>query len=131
MYTRETIDKMNSLSLEVFGTKSKWRKFMDKGDFIHLTEDTKKLTIDEETKKEKYETVQTPVMHVGKNGGEVEQMVIKRYTLEEVEQVMLYIQHRNKMIAEMVQKQKAEHEAKQEAAKVVSQATGSSGGERA
>ena len=43
-YSREVIEEMNALSLETFGTKSKWKKMVEKGVAELIEEDTKKLT---------------------------------------------------------------------------------------
>ena len=77
-YSREVIEEMNALSLETFGTKSKWKKMVEKGVAELIEEDTKKLTMKDG--KEVVETVKTPLMHVGSSGGELHQSTLRRYT---------------------------------------------------
>lgn len=119
MYNRETIEEMNKLSTEVFGTKSKWKKMVEKGVAELIEEDTTKLTIKDG--KEHKETIKMPSMHVGINGGELHKSVLKRYTVEEAKNFMLLVKDRRAQVQAAIKRieeqQKAEAAAKAEAEK--------------
>ena len=119
MYNRETIEEMNELSTETFGTKSKWKKMVEKGVAELIEEDTKKLTMKDG--KEVVETVKMPSMHVGINGGELHKSVLKRYTVEEAKEFMLLVKDRRAQVQAAIKRieeqQKAEAAAKAEAEK--------------
>ena len=128
MYNRKLIDELNELSKEVFGSKSRWRKLVDRGSAEVVMEDTTRLHADGSK-----ETVQTPVMHVGANGGEVQQQQLVRYTPESIKEKMLFMKkQRDEMFATLLKQQEDQKAAKeglkaQEQAKnMVSAASGSS-----
>lgn len=118
MYTRETINELNMLSKEVFGSSSKWKKMVEKGVPELITEDTSRFN-----EKGEKEVVKTPKMFVGPNGGELYQSSLNRYTVESVKEFMLGVLVKRKSFEESIKKQKEENLAKQEALK---NATGSS-----
>jgi hypothetical protein len=125
MLDRKTIEELNELSLSVFGVKSRWRKLVDRGSTEIVMEDTTRLHADG-TK----ENVQTPVMHEGKAGGQLQKQGIVRYTPESIKEKMLFMKkQRDEMFATLLkqqEEQKAAMQAQEEAKNAVSSASGSS-----
>ena len=128
MYDRKTIDELNQLSKEVFGSSSRWRKLVERGSLELIQEDTTRLKHDG-TK----ETVKTPLMYVGPNGGELPQSQLVRYTVETIKEKMLSLKAQREQFFEMIKKQQEEQKAAKEAAEaakkteeMVASASGSS-----
>lgn len=119
MLDRNTIEELNELSLLTFGSKSKWRKLVEKGEAELVTEATKRMGADG-----KYETIETPQMYVGPNGGEVKISTIKRYTVESVRERMLSMKAQREAIYAAWHKQQNDAKATEEAKKAVSKAAG-------
>jgi hypothetical protein len=125
MYTRETINELNALSREIFGTTSKWKKMCEQGVVQLLEEDTTLLTIKDG--KEVKETVKTPVYFKGKSGeAEIEQSRLHRYTVEEVREFMLMVKDRRAQVRETIRKLEEQKKAQEAARTVVLAATGTS-----
>jgi len=126
MYDRETVNELNALSKEIFGSTSKWKKMVEKGVPELKEESTKKLTVKDG--KQETETVKTPVFHTGKDGNcEMHQYYLHRYTIPEVREFMLTAKERKEQVRAMIKKIE-EQQRDQAAAKqtVQEQATGSS-----
>lgn len=124
MYSRETVNELNALSKEVFGSTSKWRKMMEKGVAELVEEDTKKLVIKDG--KEVTETVKTPKLYVGKSGGELHQHILKRYTVEEVREFMLMVKDRREQMKQAMKLAEEHRKAEAAAKQVAERASGSS-----
>jgi len=123
-YPRALIDELNQLSKETFRTKSKWRKLVEIGEVVPVTEDTKRLTIGEDGK-ENVEIVKTQVMHTGKNGGEVPTFALKRYTVDEVRAKMLELKEQHAKILEAIRKGQEQKKKQEEAIALAARASGS------
>jgi hypothetical protein len=121
MLSRKVIEELNALSKEVFNSTSKWRKMCEKGVLTPLEEDTVRLAADG-TKT----TVKTPVMHVGKNDGEIPRFYLKRYTPETVREFMVGVLLKRQQFMEAIKKQQADQKAAQATKDAVSEAAGSS-----
>jgi hypothetical protein len=122
MYSRETIDELNALSKAVFGTSSKWKKIIEKGVHTLYDEDTTRVNTNG-TK----ETVKTARLHVGKNGGELPEYYLNRYTTESVKEFMLNVLVQRQRLQELLKKQKEDEDLKKELAKqTLEESSGSS-----
>lgn len=121
--------ELNALSTEVFGTSSRWQKFVDKGYKEMVTEDKIEIVPpakegDEPTTK----TVQVPVLTEfgSKRFG------IKRYTVESIKEFMLKLKKQMDDIRALIQKQqeerKAAEEAKNKVVQTLENSTGSAKG---
>jgi hypothetical protein len=124
MYPSETIEEMNKLSKVAFGSKSKWRKILEKGVMVPETEDTTVFVPDENhpeggvTKQ-----IKTPVKRFDSEGRGIYQNIMKRFTLEETKTWMLQIiAERQEAYRQMVKKQE-DNRKREELARAV---TGSS-----
>lgn len=124
MYSREVINELNALSKEIFGSTSKWKKMIELGVPELIQEDTKKLTVVDG--KQETETVKTPKMHVGLNGGELHQHTLRRYTVDEVREFMLTVKDRQEQVRQMIKRIEAQNKAQEEAKRTVDKAAGSS-----
>jgi hypothetical protein len=107
MYSRETIEELNAISKLVYGSKSRWRKLVEKGELEPVMEDTKKLHLDGSS-----EMIKTQVMHAGPNGGEVPKYTLVRYTPKSVKEKMLNLKAQIDGFMEMIRKQQEEQKAK-------------------
>lgn len=128
MYNREQKEELDNLSLMVFGSRSKWRKMVEKGVAELQMEDTTRLNHDG-TK----EVVKTEKLYEGPNGGTLPHSVLKRYTPEEAKAYMLDLKAKRDNFLEMLKKQqedaqkkKDEDRAMQETQRAVEIASGSS-----
>jgi len=114
MPTRQENEEMSALSLEVFGSKSKWRKVLENGETTAVLEDAAVLSKDGKTI-EGTKKVQT--MHIGPNGGEIPKFTVIRYTVETLKARMEEMKaERDKVmaaIAKFQEEQKAAQEKKQ------------------
>jgi hypothetical protein len=108
-YSRETVNELNALSKEVFGTTSKWKKMIDMGVTEPVMEDTKRLTLKDG--KEEYETVKTQKTHIGPNGAELPLFNLHHYDVDSVKEFMLGI------LVQRIQIRQAIERAKEEKAK--------------
>lgn len=127
MYNAEVKKEMDKLSLEVFGTKSRWRKMVEQGVAELIEEDTTRLFIKDGV--ENKETVKTPLMHEGANGGQMLQFQLKRYTMEEVKEKLIFLKtQRDNFLSALKKQQEDEKTAKEleKAKTVVQTASGSS-----
>jgi hypothetical protein len=127
MYSYEVKKEMDALSQEVLGSKSRWKKMIEQGVAELVEEDTTRLTIVDGV--EKKETVRTPVMKEGPNGGEMRQFQLKRYTLEELKEKLIFLKIQKDNMLAALQKQQEDLRAAQElekAKKAVEVASGSS-----
>jgi hypothetical protein len=123
MYSIELSKELDQLSLEVFGTKTKWKKLVENGKMELVTEDTKRLY--RENGEEKTEIVKTPLAHVGSKGGELNKYVLKRYTVDEIKAKMLQIKKQMDDFKLHLEKQKEEQETVEKAKKIVESGSGS------
>lgn len=124
-YPRETVNELNALSKEVFGTTSKWRKMIEKGVSELVEEEVKRLKIVDG--KEVTENTKVPLFHEGPNGGELHQYTLKRYTVDTVKEFMLNVLVMRQKLREAMEKMQKEQKAAQEAKQAVAdQASGSS-----
>ena len=118
MYDRKTIDEMNALSKQVFGSTSKWRKMVEKGVWEPLEEETKRLTFKDG--KEEYETVKTPVLHKD----QLQKHTLHRYTVSEAMNFMVNVLIKREEIRQAIEKAKEQAKAEQESKDAVMQASG-------
>lgn len=83
--TREERMKLNALSLEVFGTTSRWQKMVDAGHKELVTEEVEEtVPAEKEGEEATKRKVQVPVLT--KTGGQ--QFTWKRYTVESILEFM-------------------------------------------
>lgn len=132
MYSREIIEEMNILSKEVLGSKNRWRKLVEEGVPVQVTEDTTRYIPGPEGKEEesKTEVVKTPVLHYGLNDASgINKFYTKRYTVEEAKEYLLKIKtqynHLKKQFDAMQNEQKAKQKAENIAKSKVAANSGS------
>jgi hypothetical protein len=113
----QEIQELNQLSKEVFGSSSRWRKLVDRGVQELVEEDTTRLSPDGAK-----ETVKTPKMYVGPNGGELPQSQLVRYTPETIKEKMLSLKAQREQFLEKIKKQQEEQKAAKEAAETARKA---------
>ena len=121
---RKTREELNQLSKEVFGSSSKWRKFVDSGELLPVMETVKVLDAQTEEVKEE----QRQLIHHGPNGGEQAKFEIKRHTPESIKERMILMLAQREQVRQMIeklQKEEAEKKAKEEANKTVASVSGS------
>jgi uncharacterized small protein (DUF1192 family) len=119
MYSRETAEELNKLSMEVFGSKTKWRKMVEKGVAELVEENTTKLTYVDG--KEKTETIKTPVLHKD----QMTQYTLKRYTVPEVREFMLLVKERHAQLQEAIKRIEAQKKASEATKASIDRASGS------
>jgi hypothetical protein len=119
MYPREITEKLNKLSKEVFGSKSKWRRFVENGVSEAVTEDTKRLLIKDG--KEETDYVKTQVLHKDS----VPLSTIKRYTVSEIEQYMVQRKAQKEQFIAAIQKMQQDKKIQEEAkSRIITEASG-------
>jgi hypothetical protein len=112
---RETRTELNELSRVVFGSSSKWQKFVEKGVWIGQTKEVEEEIPGENGAEPTKQTKTVPVL--GKDGKQ--QKVLKRYTLEEVKNMMLtykkiredFMENQRKIQAQQALQQKVQEKA--------------------
>ena len=118
---RKTREELSQLSTQVFGSSSKWQKFVEDGEMVPVMETVKVL--DGATKETKEE--QRQVMHMGKNGAEVPKFEIKHYTAETIRERMITIKTQKKQVQALIEKLQKEEADKKAAIEVVAAQSGS------
>lgn len=103
MYNRKTINELNALSKQVFGSTSKWKKMIEMGVTEPLLEDTKHLTIDKDGK-EQTQMIKTNVLHKD----HIPLSRLKHYTVESVREFMLTILDRRKQVEDTINRLEAQ-----------------------
>lgn len=114
MLKREIINEMNELSKEVFGSVSKWRKILEKGETRILTEE--ETIYNPEPKEGEQEVTKRTVatLHHGPNGGKLVKHETYRYTVEELKARMLEVKSQRIKLLEAMKKQEEIKEAAKE-----------------
>lgn len=106
MYSRKVNEEMNTLSKEVFGTTSKWKKMIDKGVVHSVMEEATRLNHDGTSEKTK-----VPKKHVGPNKGELNLFELYHYTLESVREFMLDVKAKRQQLADAIKRINEEEKA--------------------
>lgn len=104
-------DELDTLSLEVFGTKSRWKKLLDRGYTELLTEEVTEYVPGEDGKEGETKKVNVPVK---RNGMSV--YVTKYHTVESVKETLLKLKEQKEKLQEEIRKMQ-EEQAKREAEK--------------
>lgn len=115
---RKTREELAALSLEVYGTSSKWKKFVETGYVELLTEDINEIVPGVDGAPDTQRTVKTPLRR--KDGAY--QSVVKYHTIDSIREVML---ERREQIAKIKEIQKKLKEQKELNKKVQESAGGS------
>jgi hypothetical protein len=116
MYKREVINELNELSKEVFKSSSHWRKLIEKGEQILLTEETTVIDDKANNGEGEEKKITVPVYHHGLGGGKLLKYNLQHYTAETVKARMLEIKDQQDKFKAAVAKFQAE-QAEQKAAK--------------
>lgn len=125
MYSTETINELNQLSKEVFGTKSRWRKLVEKGEPVLVTEETTQFDPGANGGEGETKTVEVAVLHHGSNGGKCHKYTQVYHTAETVKTKMLEIKKQLDQIKTAIAEQQKLKQAEEEAKKLVATASGS------
>jgi hypothetical protein len=112
--TRAEREEMKALSKEVFGSSSRWAKFVDKGVTQKVTKKVSEEVTKEDGTKETVEKVVPVHLRVGHHNHEYS--VHKYFTVSEVKAMMLERKAQLEQIREQIAQQQAEAKQKQEEA---------------
>ena len=133
MMSREIVNEMNQLSMQAYGTKSRWRKILDYGMPELVTEETTEYVPSSDGEGEgTTRQIQVPVKLRSASGREMLQSTIKRPSADQVKEMMLKIIKQKEDFQEMLKnfqesqaKLKVEKEAQSEATLLAGTAAGS------
>lgn len=117
MYPRETKERLDKLSKEVFGATSRWRKLVEKGYSEQVMDELDDIVPGENGEPDTVKQVK--VAHRRADGAYMH--VHKRHTLESVEAWMLDLKKKRDEFLAMIEKQRQEQEAKRQQAALESQ----------
>lgn len=124
----QTRQELNKLSKEIFGSSSKWQKFVNNGEAVPVMETVKVL----DGKTEEVREEQRQLVYHGPNGGELAKFEIKRYTAETIVERMLLMRSQREQVRAMIKKlqeeeaaKKAQEAAQKEATDAVASVSGS------
>jgi hypothetical protein len=107
----KTRKELNQLSKAVFGSTSKWQKFVNNGEAVPVTETVRVLNGETEEIKEE----QRQLTYYGPNGGELPQFEVKHYTTETIKERMILIKTQKEQIRALIEKLRKEESEKREA----------------
>jgi hypothetical protein len=103
MYSNEVKAELDQLSAETLGSRSRWRKLVEKGSPKLKTEKVKRNLPDAKEGEPTFEMVEVPVLD---NTGQVFEN--KRYTVDEIRTEMQGIKARNEAFIEAMRKNQEE-----------------------
>lgn len=128
IYPKEIVNELSALSKEVFGSRSRWKKLIEKGYIKQTTEDLDEIVPGENGAPDT--TQKVPVAKRRKDGAYLN--TLERHTIESVKEYMLDLKKKREEFMAMIKKAQEEQEAKKKQAeleeKVARELTGSSGG---
>lgn len=122
--TRAQREELKALSLEVFGSSSKYSKLLNEGHSELVTEEIDEIVPGENGAPDTVKQVKVPV----KRADGALQYVIKRYTYESVKELMLELKKKKEEFEAMVKKMNEEQAAKQAQAKLEKEVQEAAGG---
>ena len=127
MYPREVINEMNELSKEIFGTTSKWRKILEKGQVVMMTEEETLYNPEAKEGEPEFTKRLIPALHHGPKGGKLIKHETKYYTVDELKAELVKIKTQKAEIVKLqaaVKEELAKNKAEENARMIVAQNSG-------
>jgi hypothetical protein len=115
MYSRETINELNQLSKEVFGSTSRWRKLVEEGEQRLVTEQITQFDPEANNGEGEEKKVTIASLHHSTNGGKLYKHYLHRYTTETVKELMIAVKAKREEFMVQLKQQQIDQQAAKEA----------------